>query len=160
MLLAQLVPIFFHLASLTAALTVPKPATINLIPKPVEFNLSFTTLNPLPINISVPDVHPFSSNSSPNASGNRFWTCFLPTPDLQHTTTFHDCHSVAQALRSLDPTGIKEFFFSPRATADIRLPFYLRWRSCVLDLRGKEEDSWDVVPMRVLAEGVDALALT
>lgn len=159
MLLAQLVSTILLLPFLAVALTVPKPATIDLIPKPVEFNLSFTTLNPLPINISAPTVHPFSSSPSLNASENRFWTCFLPAPKL-YLTTFNDCHGVAQALRSLDPTGKEEFLFSPRPSADIRLPFYLRWRSCVLDLRGKEEDSWDVLPMRILAEGVDALALT
>ena len=159
MLLAQLVPIILLLQSLAAALTVPKPATIDLVPKPVEFNLSFTTLNPLPINISAPDVHPFSSSSSFNASENRFWTCFLRAPKL-HDTTFHDCHGIAQALREMDPTGMEEFLFSPRPAADIRLPFYLRWGSCVLDIRGKEKDSWDVLPIRLLAEGVDALALT
>ncbi|KAG6989896.1 hypothetical protein G7Y79_00061g092830 [Physcia stellaris] len=159
MLPAQLLSTILLLPFLAVALTVPKPATIDLIPKPFVFNLSFTTLNPLPINISAPPVHPFSSSPSLNASENRFWTCFLPSRKL-HVTTFNDCHGVAEALRSLDPTGREDFFFSPRPSADIRLPFHLRWGSCVLDLRGKEEDSWDVFPMWIMAAEVDALALT
>lgn len=30
----------------------------------------------------------------------------------------------------------------------------------MLDVRGVKEDSWDVFPMDILAEGVEALAMT
>lgn len=159
MLVAQLARPFLLLPYLAIALTVPKPATINLIPKPVEFNLSFTTLNPLPINISAPALHPYSSSPSLNASENRFWTCFNPAPNL-YDTNFHDCHGVATTLREMDPDGKEDIFFSPRPNADIQLPFYVRWGSCMLDVRGVKEDSWDVFPMDILAEGVEALAMT
>ena len=102
--------------------------------------------------------HPHLNISSSYTPSDDFWSCFRPASGLRETT-FSDCHHISQALDQLDPTGHEEFVFSPRAIADIRLPFFLRWGTCVFDLRGIEKDAWDVFPIGYLAERLDDLAL-
>ena len=102
--------------------------------------------------------HPLLNISSSYSPSNDFWYCFRPTPDLSEIT-YRDCHHISQALDELDPSGREEFVFSPRAIADIHLPFFLRWGTCVLDVRGVEKDAWDMFSIGLLAEKVDDLAL-
>ena len=123
------------------------------IPDTIALKKNNITSHPQPLS------HPLLNMSSSYLPSNNFWYCFNPAPQLSETT-FRDCHCISQALDELDPTGLEEFVFSPRAVADIRLPFFLRCGTCVLDLRGIEEDGWDMFPIGVLAEEVDDLAMT
>ena len=133
------------LLPLTLALTLPGSDIISL-----KNNITASLPHPL--------SHPLFNVSSAYIPSNDFWYCFRPAPELRETN-FRDCHSISRALDELDPTGREDFVFSPRAIADIRLPFFMRWGTCVLDLRGIEKDGWDMFPIGVLAEKVDDLAL-
>ena len=139
MLLTHTIAPTIVLFSIATALTVPSPTphTLDLTP-----NNSRALLRP----------HNLTSISS-----NKYWQCFKPSRKL-HPTIFLDCQQLAFALHELDPRGRDELLFSPRSVADVQLPFYMRWESCVMDIRGKENDSWDVFPMTLLVSAVENLA--
>ena len=99
------------------------------------------------------------SNSPETAP--RFWDCLEPAPPLR-PTTFHDCIQIARNLDAVIPhaTPTEELLFSPRAVADVHLPFYLRGGTCLLDLKGLKEDSWDVFSLSLLIAAIIDLATT
>ena len=138
----------------------PLPLALALsLPIPQENTLNMTASTLFPVaSHSQPFVYPLLNISSSYIPSDEFWYCFKSDSDLRGTT-FRDCHHISQALDELDPTGSEDFVFSPRASADFRLPFYLRWGTCVLDVRGIEKDGWDMFPVGSLAEKVDDLAL-
>lgn len=145
----------FFFPALTLAFTVPKPIIINL---------NISSLNPLPINITsfsapFPAAAAVAASLNASAIDSRYWHCFTPSRRA-HPATFADCHHIAEAVDLMDPTGKEDFLFSPRAVADVKLPFYMHWGSCVMDLRGMERDSWDVFPVSLLADAIDHLART
>ncbi|KAL9594202.1 MAG: hypothetical protein Q9219_007164 [cf. Caloplaca sp. 3 TL-2023] len=133
--------LFFFPLALT--LTLPPTAPTN----PFDLTTAFRSHVLLPSNLTSLRAPPI------------YWKCFDPSPQLHHPT-ITDCDKIALGLLELDPTGRKEFLFSPRANADIHLPFALHWGTCMLDLRGLEPGSWDVFPMRMLVAGFSNLALT
>ena len=90
-----------------------------------------------------------------------FWYCADPSPALR-PTTFHDCYALAQTFKFMFPafSATDEVLVSPRSVADIQLPFHLRWGTCLMDLRGLERDSWDIVSMSLLLLAITDLATT
>ena len=139
MLLTHTIATTILLFSLATALTVPSPT-------PHTLDLTHNNSHPL--------LRPHNLTSF---SSSRYWQCFKPSRKL-HPTIFLDCQQLAFALDELDPGGRDELLFSPRSVADVQLPFYMRWESCVMDIRGKEEDSWDVFPMTLLVSAVVDMA--
>ena len=145
---------------LSMLITCPLPFALALtLPIPENIILNTTASTRFPIaSHSQPSANSLLNISSSYISSDDFWYCFKPAPELRGTT-LRDCHHISQALDELDPTGREDFVFSPRASADFHLPFYLRWGTCVLDVRGIEKDGWDMFPIGLLAEKVDDLAL-
>ena len=114
------------------------------LPIPSWRHVNSTALDGLPVNLT---------------TDSKYWTCFQPSR-LLRPTIYRDCYGLTKALLELDPSGEEEFLFSPRAVADVQLPYYLRWGTCVLDLRGVQPDAWDMFPISLLANGVLSLTTT
>lgn len=146
--------IFFKVHFFTLILSCINMLLIKLLLIVAPIVVGFTIPSPLGLSTAVLD----GTLSNATALGaSRHWNCFEPNPALQQTT-YHDCHQIGLGLLSLDPRGLKEFLFSPRPVADIRLPFYYREGSCVLDVRGREEDGWDTFKMSLLVLAIIDLA--
>lgn len=120
---------------------------------------ALTLPNPLSLSFNLTRVPTLPSLGTSVRS--RYWYCARP-PSPLGPTTYHDCDRLADTLALIYPTLLDEdeVLFSPREVADIRLPFYLRWGTCLLDLKGVREDSWDVFPMRTLLDAMRDLAAT
>lgn len=142
--------IFFKVHFFTLILLCISMLLVKLLLLVAPVVVGFTIPSPLSLSTTVLDDSP-SNVTSLRAS--RHWDCFEPNPALEETT-YYDCHQIGLGLLSLDPTGRKEFLFSPRSVADIRLPFYTREGSCVLDIRGRAEDGWDTFKMSLLVVAI------